>query len=134
MGQLESKWKSCETTMLAEMRQQEVEMHLRREEEKLRLKQLEAKNEVEAAPAQVRAYKYLEDGLRNHEEESDPPEIHAVQQKMESKESLNLKAVPFQPQQTFPEITSQDSRPSSSYCMLFKCKPTVSPRTDNILW
>lgn len=74
----------------------------------MRLRQLEAENEVEVAATRVRAYKNLEGSVQSHGEEGEPAEILSVHQKVESSYSLNPQAVSFQPQ-TPPEITSHDT-------------------------
>lgn len=105
---MENEWKQSEAKMLAEIKQKEAEMHLKQEKERLRLKWLEAENEVEVAAARVRAYKNLEGSVHNNEEGSELAEIPSVHQGMESRNSLNPRAVSFLPQ-TLPEITSQDT-------------------------
>lgn len=106
---LENEWKLSETKMLAEIRQKEAEMQLRLEEEKTRLQQLQVEKEVEVAAARVRAYNNLEGDVKNYGEETDY-ETYSAHQKIESRTSLDPKAVSFQPQQAFPEIsTTQDT-------------------------
>nr|XP_043906906.1 uncharacterized protein LOC122785246 [Solea senegalensis] len=101
LDELESEWKFKETQMLAEFKQREAEMKLKLEEEKTRLQQLHADNEVKVAAARVRAYHNF-NGRESVYEEPD----HTIQygcHNAELKTPLDPHARPFQPYHTLPE-------------------------------
>ncbi|CAH2256001.1 Hypothetical predicted protein [Pelobates cultripes] len=88
LNKLESELKLKEAQTLAEIK-------LKLDEEKTRLQQLQAENEVKVAAARVIAYNVY-DGLENCEQEIN----HKVQylgQNNEPQASLNIQAMPFQP-------------------------------------
>ncbi|XP_040191273.1 uncharacterized protein LOC120924392 [Rana temporaria] len=82
----------------AKLNKLEAEIKLKLDEEKTRLQQLQAENEVKVAAARVKAYNAY-DSFEIYEQEKD----HNVQylcQNNEPRNSLNPKAVPFQPSNT----------------------------------
>ncbi len=104
---LESEWKLKEAQMLAEIKQKEAEINLKLEEEKTRLQQLQADNEVKVAAARVRLYNNL-DGLEDCEKENGF-EISPDCQNTQPKNPLNPQAMPFQPHPAPPKVlTTQE--------------------------
>ncbi|RXN10003.1 hypothetical protein ROHU_031096 [Labeo rohita] len=100
LDKMESDWKLCETKMLAEIKQKEIETQLRLEEERNRLHQLQVDKEVKVAAARVKVYNDLEGIIQCGDEEIDSS-THIGCQRKEPTSRLNPEAELFLPQQAF---------------------------------
>lgn len=100
LNRMESDWKCCEAKMLAEIKQREMEMHLKLEEERKRLQQLQVNKEVKVAAARVKVYNNLKGIIEGGDEEIDP-RTHIGCQRTELTFQLNPETESFLPQQTF---------------------------------
>ncbi|XP_026042791.1 uncharacterized protein LOC113033320 [Astatotilapia calliptera] len=95
LSSLEHEWKIKEAQMIAEMT-------AKLEEERTKLQQLQAENEVKVAAARVRAYNNY-DGLESLKYEADD-KLQLDSQIIESQNPLNPQAESFRPQCAPPEI------------------------------
>ncbi len=102
LNKMESDWKLCEAKMLAEIKQREIEMQQRLEEERKRLHQLQVEKEVKVAAARVKVYNELDGVVQCGDEEIDSS-IHSGCQRTEPTFRLNPEAGSFLPQQIFCE-------------------------------
>lgn len=100
LDKMESDWKLCETKMLAEIKQKEIETQLRLEEERNQLHQLQVDKEVKVAAARVKVYNDLEGIIQCADEEIDSS-THIGCQRKEPTFQLNPEAELFLPQQAF---------------------------------
>ncbi len=94
LNKMESDWKLCEAKMLAEIKQREIEMQQRLEEERKRLHQLQVEKEVKVAAAHVKVYNDLEVVMQCGDEEIDSS-THIGCQRTEPTFRLNPEAESF---------------------------------------
>ncbi|GAA6096392.1 uncharacterized protein LOC113114641, partial [Tachysurus ichikawai] len=110
LDKMESDWKLCETKMLAEIKQREIEMQLKLEEERKQLHQLQVDKDVKVAAARVKVYNDLKGVIQSNNEELDTS-THIGCHRTEPTFRMNPEAELFLPQQAvYEEHKAQPSQ------------------------